>query len=195
MITKRQFIELVQDRLAGGDATMDVQGKFNYNVIEAVTSNALSDLAVNDRNSIVQIALPYTVTVTNNQATLPVKPLLGMKGIVWISKDGVFIPFATGIEESNLMSIIMPSLEVMAKRVNGYTLYLQGLTNAQYTETSIEVSIIPDFKELDEDADFIVEGQLTQLFSLVLQLMQPLRQEEVYDNSVPDDAKPTNPAK
>lgn len=194
MITVRKCVELIQNRLAGGDATMDVQGKYSYPVILEMINTVYSDIAARDRYLAREIAKSYDLTVTNNVTTLPITPLLGTQGIVMIKGVNGLIPFSQGLEESEIMSMIMPQMSVSATRLVGTTLYFNGVTNPQSTTASVTVSLIPNVSEMDEDDNLIAEGKMVDLLAMVMKLVSPLAPEEVYDNSVADTDKPTKPA-
>lgn len=188
MISKRKFIELVQDRLSGGDATMDVQGKFSYGAIEAVTNIVLSDIVANNRSLAEQFALTSNYSVSENKVLLSIKPILGMKGIIFINSSFGMIPTTMGVGEASIMSIIMPSMTKYAKNIVGNYLFFVGL-NTNNPIVNIDLSVVPDFESMDEDDNFIVEANFEVLLRKVMELMQPLSPEEVLDDSVRDTDK------
>lgn len=180
MITKRVFIEVCQDRLSGGDATMDVRGKYDYRVIEQVLSVVFSDIASSDRSLLSAMSYPFVQEVKANKTTLPVRPVLGMKGIVSIEKDGVLIPVSNNQEQSYLMSVLNTQLSSYARFLVGNTLFFQGV------EGEVIVNMIPIASDLDEDDNLVVEDMFEVLLGKVLQYMQAQRPKEVKDNSVSD---------
>jgi hypothetical protein len=197
MITKRVLIELVQNRLAGGDVPSDLQGKYPKPVISRLIGMVYSDMASQNKKSVRNMALPYecTVMTANGQyyIVLPVSPINGVNGIVWISKGQKFFPVSQGIEEANIMSYLLPMVSCSANRIVGNKLYFSANPN----ETTLDLEILPDFVNLSENDNVCVEGVQAQLFSMVMQMMreQSSQIEEVYNNRVPDTDKPTQPAK
>ena len=191
MITKRNFIELVQDRLSGGEATMDVQGKYSYGAIEEVMTIVFSDIVSKDRVLAEQMAIPYPLTVTNNKVLLPAKPIMGTKGIVWIEGKTGLIPFSQGIGESSIMSYILPQLQRAAINVTGNYLFFKGITDANNLSEAITVSMIPTIKDLDEDDNVVVEANFATFYALVSEIMQP-KPKDVVEDSVPDTDKPNS---
>jgi hypothetical protein len=183
MITKRTFIEYVQNRIVGGDATMDVQGVANYAVIEQAVNFVFNDLVSRDRYLAREMGTREVITVASNSGTLSASPMLGTKGIISAIHKGEFLPFTQGLEEATLMNILMP--QVTAKSVvnsEGRKINFKGV------EGDVEVIYIPNFSDLDEDVPFILESQMTNLYGMVRKVMAVDRNEEVLDNSVSDTA-------
>lgn len=185
-MTKRIFIELVQDRLSGGDATMDVQGKFSYAAIEQTTNIVLSDIVSKDRGLVEQFAVSNSYTVNSNKVLLNPKPIVGTKGIVFVNSEYGMIPVSQGLGESSIMSIIMPQMVKSVKSLVGSYLFFTGIPDG----TVVEVILVPDFAAMDEDSNFIVEDNFEVLLRKVMEIMQPLSTEEIKDDSVKDTDKP-----
>ena len=99
---------------------------------------------------------------------------------------------AQGIEEAEIMAVINPSLKVFATRIIGNKLYFNAAP-----EATINIEILPDFNDLGDDDNVVVEGAMTELFSMVMGKMREntSQLEEVYNNRVPDTDKPTQPAR
>jgi hypothetical protein len=190
MITKRRFIELVQDRLAGGDATMDVQGKYAYTVIEEAINMVFSDIVSKDRYLAKEMAITYDQLVVCNKTLLSARPILGMKGIVWIEdSNGVNIPSAQGFEENKIMDYIMPQVGRKATNITGSYLFFKGVTTSNIQSVEIIITMIPNIKDLDEDDNLIVEDKFTQMYDLVRQIVEPNKPQDILDNNVPDTDK------
>lgn len=197
MITKRRLIELVQNRLAGGDAPSDVQGKYPKQVISQLLTLVYADIATQKRMLVRNMALPYesAVITANGQyyLVLPVKPINGMNGVVWVSKGGKMYPINQGIEQAEIMARLLPMVECSVTRIVGNKLYFSSNPN----ETTVSLEILPDFQGLSEDDNVCVEGMESEMFSMVMAKMRDnaSQLEEVYNNRVPDTDKPTQPAK
>ena len=197
MITKRVLLELIQNRLAGGDAPSDLQGKYPKPVISRLVSMVYADLASQNKKMVRNMALPYecTVMTANGQyyIVLPVSPINGLAGIVWVSKGQKYFPVSQGIEEANIMSYLLPMIKCSVDRIVGNKMYFSANPN----ETTIDLQILPDFNALSDNDNVCVEGMQSQMFSMVLQMMrdQASTIEEIYNNRVADTDKPTQPAK
>ena len=197
MISKRVLTELIQNRLAGGDAPADVQGKYPKQVIGRLLGLVYSDLASQNKKTVRNMSLPYELAVTSSSGqyfcTLPVSPINGLAGIVWVSGSGMHIPISQGVEENNIMSSLLPMVNKRVSRIVGSKMYFNSNPNQEF----VDVEILPDYNSLSDDDNVCVEGVQSQLFNMVIAMMRqgasPL--EEVYNNRVPDTDKPTQPAR
>jgi len=197
-MTKRVLIELIQNRLAGGDAPSDVQGKYPKQVIERLIALVYADIATQSKKKVRNMALSYSATVVSSNSTyyvvLPVKPLNLLNGIVWITGlNGEFIPTSNGLEQTNIMAKIMPFVTCTASNIVENKMYFSSDPNT----TSVTLDILPDFANLGEDSNVCVEGVESEIFSMVMAKMREnvSQLEEIYNNKVADTDKPTNPAK
>lgn len=198
MITKRVLVELVQNRLAGGDVPSDVQGKYPKQVIERLIGQVYADLASQNKKLVRNMALPFTSTVITANSryyiVLPTAPLNRMNGIVWITGlNGKIIPTTIGLEQSHIMAKIMPNIGVFASNIEQSKMYFSGDPNS----TTVNVDILPDFNRLGEDDNVYVEGMESQMFSAVMAKMREnaSQLEEVYNNQVADSDRPQKPSK
>lgn len=197
MITKRVLIELIQNRLAGGDAPSDIQGKYPRQVISRLLGMVYSDLASQSKKMVRNMALPYTLLVKEESGmyycTLPVSPINGLNGIVWVTCDGQYVPVSQGIEENNIMDSLLPMVSLKVSRIIKNKMYFSKTPN----QDSVSVELLPDYNSLSDDDNVCLEGAQSQLFNMVIAMMRqgssPV--EEVYNNRVPDTDKPTPPAK
>lgn len=198
MTTKRELIEGIQNRLAGGDVPADIQGKYPKQVIGQLIGKVYEDTAYQNKQRVRNMALPYTSTIitANSQyyLMLPVKPINGLSGIVSIrgNETGGVYPVAQGLEEATIMQTLLPNLKVFASNIVGNKLYFTDKPDA-----TVSINIIPSFKDLSDDDNVCIEGMEVEIFNAVMQLMRDnvSQLEEVYNNRVPDTDKPTPPAK
>lgn len=198
MTNKRELIEGIQNRLAGGDTPADLQGKYPKQVIAQMIGKVYEDMGYQDKQRVRNMALPYTSTLitANSQyyIVLPTRPLNGLYGIVSIrgNETGGVYPVAQGLEEAEIMATLLPNLKVFATNIVGNKLYFNGKP-----DTTMNLSILPSFKDLSDDDNVCIEGMEVQVYQMVMQLMRDnvSQLEEVYNNRVPDTDKPTQPAK
>jgi hypothetical protein len=197
MITKRQLIETIQNRLASGDVTDDLRGKYPYQVIGYVLNLAYTDAVFSNPNGKKDLAVRYETSVSckNGQysAKLPVLPLLGSEGVLYVEGEGcVWYPIRMGSTENRMMSLIKPQTD----KVTCYIMGSKILFNRQPTE-KVYMDIIPNVAQMDDDDIITIPGQEAVLYNMVVQMIQQtsIRPEEVYNNAVPDSDKPTNSAK
>lgn len=197
MITKRILEELIQNRLAGGDAPADLQGKYPKQVIARLLGMVYSDLASQNKKIVRNMALPYDLPVQSsaNQyyVTLPVSPINGMGGIVWVTVNGEYVPMSQGVEEDNIMSSLLPMVNLKVTRIVGSNMYLSSNPIAD----SLHVELLADYSSLGDNDNVCVEGAESQLFNMVMAMMRqgasPV--EEVYNNRVPDTDIQTQPSR
>lgn len=198
MITKRVLIELIQNRLAGGIVPADLQGKYPKQVIDRLIGLVYSDISYKNKKAVRNMALPYTSTVISANdryyIVLPVSPINGMSGVVWITGlNGTIIPTSNGLEQGNIMSKILPQIGVFAQNIEQNKMYF----NENPIATTVKIDIIPDFNSLGENDNVCVEGVVSDIFSMVMAKMREnvSQLEEVYNNQVADTDRPQTPSK
>ena len=197
MITKRQLIETIQNRLASGDVTDDLRGKYPYQVIAYVLNLAYTDAVFGSPNAKKDLAVRYETSVSCNHgqysAKLPVLPLLGSEGILYVEGEGcVWYPIRMGSTENRMMNLIKPQTDKVTCYIVGNKIYFN-----QKPTDNIFMDVIPNVAQMDDDDIITIPGQETTLYNMVVQMIQQtsVRPEEVYNNAAPDTDKPTNPAK
>jgi len=197
MITKRQIIETIQNRLASGDVTDDLRGKYPYQVIAYVLNLAYTDAVYNNPNAKKDLSVRYSASVVcahgQYSAKLPVLPLLGSDGITYVESDKCeWYPIRMGSTENRIMSMIKPQTDKVTCYIRGNKIYF----NEKPTDV-VYLDIIPNVAEMSDDDIISLPGQESNLYNMVVQMIMQTstRPEEVYNNAVPDTDKPTNPAK
>ncbi len=197
MITKRQIIETIQNRLASGDVTDDLRGKYPYQVIAYVLNLAYTDAVYNNPNAKKDLSVRYSANVSCNHgeysAKLPVLPLLGSEGITYVEGSNcVWYPIRVGSTENRIMNMIKPQTDKITCYIRSNKIYF----NEKPTDV-VYLDIIPNVAEMDDDDVISLPGQESNLYNMVIQMISQTntRPEEVYNNAVPDTEKPTNPAR
>lgn len=80
-MTKRQLVELIQERLASGDVPNDIMGRYKYQTIVALLDIVYQETASVDINALGTMvepyALPVLVTGTQYYSDLTVSPAYG----------------------------------------------------------------------------------------------------------------------
>lgn len=197
MITKRQLVETIQNRLASGDVTDDLRGKYPYQVISYVLNLAYTDAVFSNPNAKKDLSVRYEASVSckNGQysAILPVLPLLGSEGVVYVEGEGcVWYPIRMGSTENRMMNLIKPQTDKVTCYIVGKKIFFN-----QKPTDKVFMDIIPNVAQMDDDDVITIPGQEAALYNMVIQMIQQTstRPEEVYNNAVADTDKPTNPAK
>jgi len=197
MITKRQMVELIQNRLAGDDVTDDIKGKYPYQVIAYLVGLVYTDLSYKSENGKRDTSVPYELqrqgVSPRYYVNLPVTPLMGSDSITYVSgSDGCFYPTRMGTIENHIMNIIKPQTCFTTTYLQGSKLYFNGTPTENIT-----VEMIPNPNSMDDDAFISLPGKESIIFQMVVQLIQQagIKPGETYNNNVPDTDKPTQPAK
>jgi hypothetical protein len=197
MITKRQLVETIQNRLASGDVTDDLRGKYPYQVISYILNLAYTDAVFSNPNAKKDLSVRYEAPVSckNGQysAVLPVLPLLGSEGVVYVEGEGcVWYPIRMGSTENRMMNLIKPQTDKITCYIVGKKIFF----NYKPTD-NVYMDIIPNVAQMDDNDVITIPGQEAALYNMVIQMIQQTntKPEEVYNNAVADTDKPTNPAK
>ena len=194
-MTKRQLIELIQERLASGDVPNDILGRYKYNTIAALLDIVFQEASTADNDLTQNMAIPYTVGVTctygKYTSTLPVSPIAGNKSVKYATDDCCNNYFARQSEDQNLfLSTIKkmgkPEFYVRGKQVNW---------TSQPLSDNITFYIIPSFLDSGEDDSVVMPTAIGPIFARIIDLIKAtdVRPEEVINNTVEDNTpRPTN---
>jgi hypothetical protein len=194
-MTKRQLIELIQERLAAGDVPNDILGRYKYNTIAALLDIVFQEASNADNDLTQSMATPYVVSVTcaNGKYTsvLPVSPIAGNRSVKYATDDCCNNYFARQTEDQNLFlktikKMDKPEFYVRGKQVNW---------TSQPLSDNITFYIIPSFLDSSEDDEVVMPSAVGPIFSRVVDLIRSTdtRSEEVINNTVEDNTpRPTN---
>ena len=194
-MTKRQLIELIQERLASGDVPNDILGRYKYNTVAAILDIIFQEASVSDNELTTNMTTPYNVVVacSNGKYTsvLPVSPIAGNKSVKYATDDACNNYFARQSEDQNIFlntikNMARPEFYVRGKQVNW--------TGKPYSDT-ITFYIIPSFLDSSENDEVVMPTAIGPIFARVIELIRSTdtRPEEVINNSVEDNTpRPTN---
>lgn len=160
-MVKQEFIELIQDRLAGGDVPMDVRGKYHPRVIEEWVANAIKFLIHSNRNNfsapdISSLVQPYSVSVSEvagvYEGTLSPMPMGGLETIYTvIDSNGVMVPLVKPGAQAEIMSFLKKCS--CRARVEGNKIRFE-----ENPGESVTVNMIPSIEDMDDDQAFNLPG-------------------------------------
>jgi len=194
-MTKRQLIELIQERLASGDVPNDILGRYKYNTIAALLDIVFQEASNADNELTQNMAVPYTVSVTcaNGKYTsiLPVSPIAGNKSVKYATDDCCNNYFARQTEDQNIFLATI-------KRMGKAEFYVRGKQvnwTAEPLSENITFYIIPSFLDSSEDDEVVMPTTIGPIFARVVELIRSTdtRPEEVINNTVEDNTpRPTN---
>lgn len=194
-MTKRQLIELIQERLAAGDVPNDILGRYKYNTIAALLDIVFQEASNADNELTQSMATPYVVTVTcaNGKYTsiLPVSPIAGNRSVKYATDDCCNNYFARQTEDQNLFlktikKMVKPEFYVRGRQVNW---------TSQPLSDNITFYIIPSFLDSSENDEVVMPSAVGPIFARVVELIRSTdtRSEEVINNTVEDNnPRPTN---
>jgi hypothetical protein len=194
-MTKRQLIELIQERLASGDVPNDILGRYKYNTIAALLDIVFQEAANADNELTQNMATPYVVGVTcangNYTSVLPVSPIAGNKSIKYATDDCCNTYFARQTEDQN---IFLRTIKKMSK-AEFYVRGKQVNWTSEPLSQNITFYIIPSFLDSAEDDEVVMPSAVGPIFARVVELIKAtdVRPEEVINNTVQDNVpRPTN---
>lgn len=190
MITKRQMIDLIQNRLSGGDTPIDVRKMYPRPIISRVLNFALADEISRDPYSFADMAPDYTFTPTTDAngyyVTLSPQPISGSFAIYTVTDESTsnseYIPQSKS--EASAMKVLRPANSQAA------ILYGNKLRFNKRPTGNVTVTMIPNVFEMDDNDPIIVpanedgRGEM-KVFTLCLQILSnPQYQDELNNNNI-----------
>lgn len=175
MITKRNLIETLQNRLTGGDCPDDLKGKYHPQILEQVISGVLADMLVNNPQTLRYMGAPRVVTPVQNgvkwEAPLSIAPLSGSRSLLWVygCDEDDWYTVIQGEVGYRMMRILKPS----RCRVGVY--YAGGkLHFTEKPSESVTVIMIPNIQFMGDDEEIIVSGQDSVLMDACFTMMRKM---------------------
>lgn len=189
MITKRDLITTLQNRLSGGDCPDDVKGKYHPQVLERVCDMVFTELVFSNPNLAKDLALPYTVTPTDVNgtwtATLPVPLAFDSKSIIWVwgcdPSDRYVVN--DGIIGKAMMLVLKPHSARISFYPDGDVVKFSRKPNSTVT-----MYLIPNISSMDEDDQIVLTGKESTFFMACFQAIRAMdgRPMDVINNQKPD---------
>lgn len=188
MITKRQMVDLIQNRLSGGDTPIDVRKMYPRSVISRIINFALSDEISRDPYPFSDMAPVYTFDVQTDSAgyyvTLSPKPIVGSLAIYTVVDEAGndYIPQSKA--EAASMKILRGA------NASAAILFGNKLRFNKKPTGKVDVNMIPNVYEMEDDDVIIVpsneDGRSEmKIFTMCLQvLMNPQYQDELNNNNI-----------
>lgn len=194
-MTKRQLIELIQERLASGDVPNDLLGRYKYQTISALISVIYQQLSNTDTALLDNMVMPYDYTVTQEGSTyivnLDVSPSTGPSSLKYITDCCGNIYYSRQSSDQNLFlnrikNMSKPEFYVRGKKV---------IWTCSPNSDTVTVYMIPNFIDMGEDEEVVMPSSVGSILSAVIELMRStdVKPEEVINNSSEDNTpKQTN---
>jgi hypothetical protein len=204
---KIDFIQLIQDRAAGGDVTNDTLQKFKENTIAATINNILTEALYGGRNmfsnvtfgqsrgqdytdrggrnmlSNVTFGFAYTALTGNYYIDLTATPLGSSNGVKTVVDDCGNTYFGRRTFDQNVLMTKIRQLALPEFFVNDSRLTF----SSEPKGTAYTVYMTPDFVEMDDDAEFTCPS-IDQIVSVVVDKLKATNNEptELINNTKPD---------
>lgn len=186
MITKRQFIELLQNRLAGGDAVNDVRKQFPLSVISRVLNFVFADVAVNNDLAASDMAIEYEFDVQSDSngyyIDLYPQPIAGSQSIYSIEDD----KNSYNIQDKNMAKAIKI---LRGSNKYGAIYFSNKLRFNQQPTGKIRVTQVPNLYQMKDD-DILISAESgdtmeSKIFQMCMQLLtSPQYQDELNNNNI-----------
>jgi hypothetical protein len=195
MSTKRIGIELLQNRLASGDVPADLRGRYAKPVIAELLNRVYSDILNEDSYKKKDISVVATLSRQGTSGayyiTIPKRLMQGSTSITWVESCGNWHPLRNGKTENKVLNIIQPQTEDITCYLSGETLYFNGTPGE-----SIELTYVPNVREMEDEDVLYMTGAETTVFNMVVDLIRKTdtRPEEVLgENQVEDQSYKPRP--
>ena len=186
MITKKNYIDLIQNRLNGGIVPKDVQKLYPRGVIAKILDMAFSDVVINNSGAAADMSLEYGFTAQTDAngyyVTLSPRPIAGTLSIYDIYDEK---------NEYNIQDKVM-SRAIRTLRDNnkfGAILYGDKLRFNTTPVGEVKIIYVPRVSEMADD-DALYAGEVgdngeIMLFSRVMAVLQGKDfQDELNNNAV-----------
>jgi hypothetical protein len=189
LITKRDLIVTLQNRLSGGDCPDDIKGKYHPQALERVCDMVFSELVSNDMNLAKDLAIPYTLTPTEVngewQAPIPIPLAINAKSIILVY--GCDPSDWYNVQDSILGHSIMTVLKPYSGRVSLYPLG-EVFKFTRKPNATVTAFLIPNISAMNDDDMVVLTGKESTFFMAVFQAIRMMdgRPMEVVNNQKPD---------
>jgi hypothetical protein len=189
MITKRNLIETLQNRLIGGDCPDDLKGMYHPQILEQVISGVLADFYVNNPQALRYMGAPRVVQPVQVgskwRAKSPVPPLSGSRSLLWVygcDEDDWYVVIQ-GEVGYHTMKVLKPSrCRVGVYYENGYLHFTEKPSD------SVTVIMVPNVSEMGDDEDILVTGEDAAFFDTCFKFLRSMEAQrgEILNNTRED---------
>jgi len=186
MITKRNYIDLLQNRLSGGSTPKDLQKMYGRGSIARVLDFAFNDVCINNSEAAADMSIEYTFTPSSDSqgyfVTLSPQPIAGTLAVFTIYDDK---------NSYNIQDKLMARGIMTLRGANKFGAILFG-NKLRFNTTpvgNVNVTMVPRVSEMG-DNDILYGGQVgdageVNLFNMILQVLQGEKiQDELNNNAV-----------
>lgn len=187
MIRKRNFIDLLINRLSGGDAPKDVRRMFAPGVVSKVVNLGLSDIVRTGRVAAQKMALRYSFTAAEDDdgfyVTLDPMPIASTLSIFMVKDSASYY---------NIQDSVTAYTYTVLRGDNKKGAELEGnkLRFNVEPQGTVKVTMVPNVYEMDDDGvllPFVDEMDLGEqdFFVRCLEILRtPNYQDDLNNNSI-----------
>jgi len=174
-MTVEQFVDMVQERLAGGDVSNDIRKLYKRVNIKALLAMIFKQIQQNDFTAGQNAFLPYDLTVslsgTKYISTISVKPLGGILGIKFIESDCCqFFP-RTSMDQSVLLGRIKNTDRAAFYYNQGQILWTEKPVCNNADMTTGTAYVIPDILSMADTDELVVPKYEMAFYGQIIQMM------------------------
>lgn len=176
MITKRNLIDTLQNRLVGGDCPDDLKGLYPEQILEQIVQGVFSDVLAKSPMMMKQLGIAYEVTPVQNSsqkwvAPLTVKPLQGSQSILYAygCDENDWYTIIQGRYNNFVMGILKPG------RCRIGTYYEDGgLVFTDKPNATVTAYLVPNVSDMEEDEEIILPGNESVFFDACFRLIKQM---------------------
>jgi hypothetical protein len=186
MITKRNMIDLIQNRLSGGDTPKDLRKMYGRGTIAKILNFAYNDVCINNQDAASDMAIPYTFTPASDTKgyyiTLYPQPIAGTLAFFGIEDE----KDSYQIQDKTMAKAIS---ELRGSNKGAAILFGSKLRFNKQPTGDVTITIVPNIYQMQDD-DILYAGEVggqgeMSIFQMCLQiLMNPVYQDELNNNAV-----------
>ena len=186
MITKRNFIDLLQNRLSGGNAPRDVRKQYGRGTIVKIINFAFNDVCINNQDAASDMAIPYTLTPESDGSgyyiTLYPQPIAGTLAFFGIEDEKT----QYNIQDKAMSKAINV---LRGNNKNAAILFGNKLRFNQKPTGDVTITIVPNIYQMADD-DILYAGEVggrgeLAMFQMCLQVLKtPEYQDELNNNAI-----------
>lgn len=197
MITKRNLIDTLQNRLTGGDCPDDLKGLYHPQILEQVIQGVFSDVIANNPQLYRELGVGYSLTRSEQTvggetkwvADLSVSPLQGSKSVLYVygCDENDWYTIIQGKYGNHMMRILKPS------RCRIGTYYEDGkLVFTDKPHETMTAYIVPNVSDMEDDDEIILPGNDSLFFDACFMILKKMSAPRIENLNDTKEDGPTN---
>jgi hypothetical protein len=194
-MTKRDLIDLIQERLASGDVPNDIMGRYKYQTVSALIAIVYQEAATADNSVLGTMVLPYDLNVTCENgkyfSMLTAAPAYGPMSVKYATDSCGNTYYSRQSDDQNLFLSRIKNMSKPEFYVRGKKLI--WTCNPDFDTTT--VYMVPNFLDMDDNEEAVMPNSISAILTRVIELVRSTdtRPQEVVNNTSQDNTpKQTN---